>query len=487
VEVRTPDFAISNPIVPASGVAGVPFDVSFTVTNIGNGAGYRWVDSVRFSTDAADDPFDPQIGYVERIASTPAENGSTYNVTITVTPPTYIAPGDYFLHLTTNDGYQREANTANNRITVPFHLNGPDLAVTSIQAPGSAVLGSQIAVSWTVTNQGAFPATPYWGDEIFLSSDPTSIVGALDLTGMQRSSSLAAGGSYTQTANVTIPSFTGVGNRYLIVWSATAFANQFGDANLANNFLSIPIALTNTVDLTITSATIPATASLGDAIPMTWTVKNQGTSPLTSSWNDAVYFSDNPVFDANAKFAGSFGRTLTVAAGASYTLTEQVFVPIQVGTGARYVYIVADQGNQVAETDETNNRRSQAITLIAPDVTVSDATAPEGGNRGTTVQASFTVTNSGPGDVSTQLRDGVYLSTDTTWGGNDLFVSDLTAPVVRLASGASYQQSATVNVPTFVAAGNYYLLFVTDRESRQFETNETNNVRASDVGRYRGF
>ena len=84
-----------------------------------------------------------------------------------------------------------------------------------------------------------------------------------------------------------------------------------------------------------------------------------------------------------------------LAAGAEYTQTQTVTIP-DVGGGTFYLLFVADSYGYQGETDETNNVKAAAsISLSAPDLTVTAATAPATAVLGQAVDVSWTVKNVG--------------------------------------------------------------------------------------------
>ena len=74
--------------------------------------------------------------------------------------------------------------------------------------------------------------------------------------------------------------------------------NAQRETNEANNVT--PVALTvGKPDLTITTATAPAAASLNETITLSWTVQNLSAAyAAAAGWSDYVYLSDDNVLDA---------------------------------------------------------------------------------------------------------------------------------------------------------------------------------------------
>ena len=102
------------------------------------------------------------------------------------------------------------------------------------------------------------------------------------------------------------------------------------------------------------------------------------------------------------------GNDTPLAAGASYTATQNVTLP-NTTIGSRYLLFVADRNNNQGETNETNNLRAVPITLNAPDLVVSNITAPVEALSGQQTEIAWTVTNQGTVDATGSWTDSVYL------------------------------------------------------------------------------
>src|SRR5439155_25631387 len=105
--------------------------------------------------------------------------------------------GKFNLFVVTNaSGNVVESNTANDTsaplpITISLQLSGPggtqqapvsDLQVTSVTAPGTGLTNSNIAVNWTVQNNGpGMTNANYWYDDVWLSTHATLGSGGADV------------------------------------------------------------------------------------------------------------------------------------------------------------------------------------------------------------------------------------------------------------------------------------------------------------------
>jgi parallel beta-helix repeat protein len=156
-----PDLVPTALSGPPSAVLGERVAVRWTVTNQGElAAPADWTDTLYLSADEQFDYGDrwlagPWVGNL-----TPLEAGASYTINQDINIQA-VAPGAWFL-LVVADGNngQGESNESNNVLAVPLTLSAPDLAVTALTAPASAVVGERIVVRWTVTNQGGpIPST----------------------------------------------------------------------------------------------------------------------------------------------------------------------------------------------------------------------------------------------------------------------------------------------------------------------------------------
>jgi SpoU rRNA methylase family enzyme len=118
--------------------------------------------------------------------------------------------------------------------------------------------------------------------------------------------------------------------------------------------------------------------------------------------------------------------------------------------------------------------------LDRPDLVVSNVQVKDLSTWGDTVTVSWTVTNQGAATALYDWTDSVYLSWDDKLDGWDHRILDqaVNDPTV-MAAGASYTFTRDVRIPDgYDQTGRPYLLFVTDRDNTQPETNNSNNLKA---------
>ena len=463
--------------------------VSWTVANLGSEtAAAFWSDDVYLSTDQTLSSDDIYLDSSAGNNGFPLAPGLDYTVTRDLVAPN-VAAGSYFLIFTTNRfDSQYETDPNNNTLTAAITLTTPDvnLTVINVSSPASAVIkngGGSVSVSYTVKNEGGDPAAGGWHNAVYLSDDPTLDDDDQSLSFNFRSAQLAAGGQFNVSANLFWSSDATPGNQYLL-FVADAFDNR-SETRKDDNVVAAPITLSFAdANLTVTNATAPATAVVGNGaqIAVSMTVKNLGSERAAAFRTDAVYLSEDPTFDFNDVMLTTFSSS-PLAADAQRTRSATVGVS-NVAAGAWHLLFVTDVYNDQGETDESTNSNVLAlpISLTAPDVDleITDVIAPATANEGSTINLSWTVENLGSATALTDWYDYLYLSPypyydPSLYSSNRYLTSVSAASRTPLAGGAGYTLSVDVFVPD-VTPGDYFLLVVVDGDNEQSETDETNQT-----------
>ncbi|MCZ8249497.1 CARDB domain-containing protein, partial [Microcystis sp. LE19-195.1E] len=480
IRIDAPDLIVSNATAPASVTVGATISVTWDVKNQGTvAANADWYDRVVISTDQifgnSDDTY---LTEVWQGSFTPLAAGATYSRTLNVTLPSTATGDRYLLFKADNYNYQGETDENNNVYSLPINISASDLQVTATNAPTSAILGETVELTWTVTNNGTGAASQDWYDRVYLSSNQTLDSNDVQVTYelIATQTPLATGASYTISKNVTLPSFN-PGNQYLLFVADSS--NYQGEINENNNLAAVPITLT-APDLIVSNASVPATGTVGKSIEVSWTVQNQGTSAAPTDWYDRIYLSNDAIFDANADtyITQELISTQTpLAAGASYSITRNITIP-NFGTGNRYLIFVADGSGGQGETNETNNTRAVAINLNAPDLVVSDITAPVESLSGQPIEINWTVKNQGAATAEGTWYDYVYLVNTATNSTQYVGIFEYSG---SLAAGASLNRTQSYSVPLSLT-GNYRVVVTTDFYGQVAEgtQNESNNTTTDD-------
>lgn len=533
----------SNTASSSSNLAGAPGDtlkVSWTVTNNGadSTAPNYWYDSVYFSAKPTFDSSAYRIGSFYSPASySGLAGGGSYTqtdqqVTIPSSNYTRIVGSGYILVVANDSTYysdQPENDTttdsngnvldANNVQAIPITLSGPDLAITSTSPDASTGItttpGASVSLSWTVTNQGPVATNyPYWYDSVVLSPDGTYDP-KNDVTlntwyngGLTNYAGLAAGASYTQSQNVTIPTSAGSQDKYLLIITdrygyvkdqdQQSGTYDDGRAVDPNNIVAIPLTI-NGAELQASNVSAPASAIPGQAIPISYTVSNIGNADASAFYGnydyDYVYLSPhnvlanpaNPTSEQGVIGLGNLYNSgqFPVASGSNYTVnsadSNNFTIPANIAPGQYYLFIKPDVYDYVSSGHGSNDiSQPVAITINGPDLIAGNVQAPTSASLSESVNVSWTITNQGQYDANGPWYDLVYLSNSSTFNASTATEvgSFYTYGKTPLSAGNSYTNTQSVQIPSTANIGTEYLFVVADGYNYQGETDKTNNVSA---------
>ena len=230
-----------------------------------------------------------------------------------------------------------------------------DLIVSAFTGPTTVVPGSTISVTDTTRNNGPGNA-PASTTKFYWSSNTTWEAGDTYL-GSRAVPLLTAGASSSGSTSVTIPAAATAGTSYII---AKADANSAVAETIETNNNMIK-SITIGPDLIVSLITAPTSAVRGSTISISDTTKNNGGGDARAS-TTKLYLSTNTTWEAGDTYIGSRSVPL-LTAGASSVGSTSVRIPSGIAKGAYYIIALADDGNVVAETNETNNNKTKAITI----------------------------------------------------------------------------------------------------------------------------
>ncbi len=211
--ILRPDLVVDTVVGPFTGTADAQIEVMWTVTNQGsapvNGV---FIDRVYLSTDTVlNEQSDRRV--LTLTGPQTLGIGSSYMRNQMVTVPGRIE-GPYFVIVRTNaNGALREVGDAalnTKASSTPVIIDQPlrpNLVVTDIQTPAGGLGGTDVDVTFEVTNLGDAPATGFWTDRIFVSDDPFFGPGDPSAASVVLTEPLGVGESYEITATIRYPSF----------------------------------------------------------------------------------------------------------------------------------------------------------------------------------------------------------------------------------------------------------------------------------------
>jgi len=239
-------------------------------------------------------------------------------------------------------------------------------------------------------------------------------------------------------------------------------------------------------DLVVESIGAPPSASVGEAINVSWTVRNTtnaSSATPVGTWQDRIVLSTDAVAgNPDDRTLATIAHNGALNIDESYMTNATVTLPNNI-SGNAFVFVITDSGNAVYEFGfETNNVSSAApVALATPDLMATNVIAAATATAGGIIPVTWTVTNLGPGTATADWSDRVYLSTNATFDGADtLLVTESTATSTPLAPGAAYTRTRNVTIPANYIGANF-LLVVADATANQLESIETNNVAAAAI------
>ena len=481
-----PDLVVTEVQPPADPQSGALVDLSWTVENQGPGAtrASNWLDNVYLSSEAE---FDRDtavlIGALRR--SGVLDVDATYTVTQQVRLPDGIA-GDYHFFVETDPldvvfEHTFESNNVGSSVD-PVAVSRapyPDLTISSvIVAPSQSIAGEQVAVTYTVQNNGAAATGAGWTDSVYVSANPDwDPFQAIDVLGVVHRTALDPGAGRSQTVAIRLPSSLN-GSLYVYV-KADAENRLFEYPDTAPNETrssAISVGPYPPVDLAIEFEEAPSSASTGQTVTVRMRVTNLGEgNTLALDWGDDLYLSTNDVLDQDSDhLLSQLVHEGVLRGGESYVYDLQIELPED---AAEELFLIAssDSRGDVAEVSEDNNVvvHPLTVTLTSPaDLRVTNVDAPAAVQAGQPVQIAYAVTNEGPGVTRSKSETGgwydhVYLSVDRTLDARDALLGSRER-TGGLEPGSSYTDSVRASVPSY-ASGSYYFIVQTDRRDDVYE------------------
>ncbi|WP_437730746.1 CARDB domain-containing protein [Sorangium sp. So ce1335] len=463
-----PDLVISSVSGPPSALPGGYFTTTVTVCNQGNSASYSTHVEVSLLNDGVFTPSDPitgfaVLGYLD--AGQCAELG--------VETAAAVPDGTYTLGAVV-DAFEEEIElsetnnaAAGSDIGIGY---GPDLIVSAVSGPPSALPGGGFGVQVTVCNQGTTPNQTTLVD-VLLSPDTT----------IEPSDQLLFGGAPVPWLNpggcapVTVPVSAHVaeGVYYL---GAIAHENGWNEELITSNNARAGglLGVGHAPDLVVSAVSGPPTLVPGSGFSASVTVCNQGTTPSYGSGVDVVLSTDQAITPLDGPAGSGHVPDLSPGQCASVAVPASAYVP----DGAYHLGAIVDPAGSLVELIEANNASAGSAIGVGfgPDLIVSAVSGPPSAFPGGGLDASVTVCNQG-----TQASYGTHvelrLSADATVTTADFLAGGGPAPYLDPGQCATVTFPASVYVPD----GAYHLGAIVDPYGGVPELIETNNAGAGSL------
>jgi hypothetical protein len=330
---------------------------------------------------------------------------------------------------------------------------------------------------------------------IYLSEDPVISPDDILLTdGQQTVRGLEAGSSLDVPLDdwmIRIPDDISEGPYYI-----GALVDNYGEIREKeeeNNSAAVPIQVGVTsgeANLYVISFTGPSSANTGQAVGSSISLKigNNGQSDA-GQFSLGVYLSPDPQispWDQLLVDGNKIVYSLLPGASVQVPFDPSVSIPTGIAPGSYYIGVLIDDMEQVTETFESDNYKSNAISIKAADLYIESFNSlrySAGPGQSMANYIKVRVGNKGQGDGSHSYNLGIYLSTDSTITSSDLLLVKGMVYLASLPSGAfvdiPFDQG--ISIPSSVKpSDNYhYIGVLVDVYDNEAEDNENNNYQSS--------
>lgn len=450
---QQPDLIVQNlSISPTSTTAGSTISVSFTIRNQGSAAASTSASTVVLSNDNKIELTDTQLATVP----TPALNSNTTSPTLsaTVTVPSTLQPGKFFIGVVA-DAFSSitESNENNNTQSLELTIGAlqADLAVGAYSLSTSTVaLRGSLQLNLTVSNLGGASAGASL-TQIVLSTDSSIGTGDLPLASIP-TGAIPAESSLPLSTQITLPESVQPGNYFVgVILDANSAVTE---SNETNNTAARQLAVSGLSDLIVETLTVsPTGVTPGGTITIEATVRNIGSTATPNSSTELFISDDSTITNADTSL--SIRPTAALMPNAATTVQVTVALSPNLVAGQKFIGAIADSGNLIVESNETNNTRSTSINildLINPQVTVISPNGSEPIATGREFQIKW-ASSDNIAVVSHEIR----LSTD---GGNSfpvIITAGLAGNVTTFAwtpDNSLNSTTARIQVIARDAAGN---------------------------------
>lgn len=501
-QLPPPDLRIQNIVVtPQSTFSGNQIQVNWTVANRGATSTLvgNWRDSL-YLRNTNDNSFTKSVVLGTLTNNKVLLPDSAVSLTGSFRVSDTLPNGRYFVHIKTdatniiNEKVFEDNNTAVSDSIAIIQPPRPDLVVLPLSIADSVSTGQSVVLRWAVVNNAApMSAATRWTDQVFFTNTPTLGSNAILLGSWNRLKNL--GNEERDTVQVTFTIPTNVFGSYYLHIKTDVNNTVFEYLNENNNIYSKPIQILSP-DMIVTQMNPnPSIGLSGRVVTVNYTVKNIGQGAWNTNLRDRLYLSTTATITAASTQVATIIQNVSVSKDSSTNRSLSFTIPNGI-SGNYYLILKTDSDNAVFEsgnTGENNNTTAQLYYIDlspSPDLQVTAINTPNLGNTIAYLPVSFTVKNTGTGQISTPSvwRDRIYVSADTAFNISKSILLKEWVRTDSLSSDAAYSTIDSVlltnqmlrNLNVFTDK-NLYLYVFTDALDNIFEINiaNTNNISRS--------
>jgi hypothetical protein len=414
----------------------------------------------------------------------------------------------YYVHLVVNadssiyewPGYENNI-VSSDLVSVRPH-EGAQLAVSSIEVAEQAIAGQTMSFAWTVINEGmGSMQDAEWQELLMLIPADTALADTLTLDILPRTVPLQPGEQFERFRDVRLPQ--GLDQQYN---PAVQLVYPVAGSGIPEQvlFVSDQIVMMDPgprYDLVITATDAPANVAAGQIFELSWTVTNQGVDDISDTkWFDTLYLLENPKDAGRVRPVGRWDHEGELPAGASYTATVEVEIPVDLDSNLYWV-VTTDTRNRVFEYQAADNNTSVvpvSVTLPSEtDLIVTSVQFPDEVTAGDSFTITWEVENIGNNTARGRIRDGVYLM-PAEWGASkvgEAFLLGIADRDIDLEPGQKMRGSQIFDAATIfesdsggkltspvpgVSPGSYKVAVRTNLRGNIPESNRSNNLLISE-------
>jgi len=487
-----PRTTSSSCSTPSTGTIGEYLDSSISIqyendasNSYGQSTGsFDW--AMYLSTDSTITTSDTQVGSDQYSSSLSSGSSRTDSLSSSNRIPSSLNAGTYYWGyiLDVNSDVDESSETNNVRtcgqITLQEDL--PDLEATSVSTSSSSVvMGETVTVQYRIDNIGTdYSGSFYW--KLYLSTDST--ISTSDIFVDEFSVSSISGGSYRSgyEYSVTIPTAMNSGYHYLgMIADNRDTVNELDETN---NIVSSSsrIDIEEPADLVPDNPSGPSTGQAGQQVSLSWRIDNSGDD--TSGWFYwEMYLSTDSTISTSDTKLGSTQQVSSISGGSYRSGTFSATLPSNLAQGTYYFGIIVDSTSRITEGDETNNIEvGNSIYISLPDYDLeATSISVDSGYRqvceGSDIYITLSVTNLGTDNAGSHYYEALVStgnSASAIYTGTSLGYASGTANV------PSYTHSSMLaTLPTSLTPGTYYVGLYVDYGDYISESNENNNIVAT--------
>ncbi len=510
IEVTQPDLQVTQITAPEQITAGYPMNLSYTLTNSGNGVINNRNVTDRICISALGNLTDT-IGLASIRRNVSLQAGQSLTVMCNSLAPYNLSDGTFHLMVLTDYKHEiNESNEGNNALShfpvSVLHQPLPDLEPISLTFPEVIQAGETVSVQFDITNNG---------DMDLINSNCTfdvyAVMGDDEILCPLQSQTLPLGSYVSIGINETVHFVRTILVPPTVTSACTTFnlvvdkENAVLELDTLNNVFTTYASVLDCPlpDLMVTIDALPELQA-GDEAQLSFSVNNTGTADFEGSFSTVVYVrtaTDTilcPLIQQTCPVESNY----TIPAGGSMTFSQKVLVPPMVNAFYYLMEIVVDEDKAVLEANDNNNATTAtAMVNDYPfDLKTMTLEAPESILAGESTTLSWSVKNIGtcPSDEiplyvnmngSYRLVEGetlpvvwvdkIFVSEDPVWDESDPEVYAAARSTV-LHPNTTYTVEHNVTLP-YTHLGSQYLICVSDATRVTYDSDTTNNVKTLPV------